>query len=100
SHELSSVGFWPGGAALASPAFYSYMAPEPIGFRDARVEPGAAHYHAGLGEFILLYDDVRKAPSPARALLEFCQSTFEAGATLGKWDRASLEREAALDRSA
>jgi hypothetical protein len=102
SHEVSSVGFWPGDANLRSAAFYSYMFPEPQGFRDAAVKPGSAHYDSQLGEFILLYDDMRKTSSPARALLDFCQSTYDAGATLGKWDRVSLEREteAALDKSA
>jgi hypothetical protein len=78
------------------------MAPEPLGFRDAAVKPGGAHYDAQMGEFILMYDDMRKATSPARTLLEFCQSTYEAGATLGKWDRVSLERqtEAVLEESA
>jgi hypothetical protein len=78
------------------------MFPEPQGFRDAAVKPGSAHYDSQLGEFILLYDDMRKTSSPARALLDFCQSTYDAGATLGKWDRVSLEREteAALDKSA
>jgi len=102
SHEVSSLGFWPGGPKVPGPAFYSYMAPEPLGFRDSAVKPGAAHYDAELGEFILMYGDMRKASSPAQVLLEFCQSTYEAGATLAKWDRSSLERrsEAVLDRTA
>jgi hypothetical protein len=93
SHEVSSVGFWPG-AGLGAPAFYSYAAPEPAGFSAARVRPGGAHYDAKLGEFILKYDDVRNAPSPSAALLEFCQSTYEAAASLGGWDRDRLERTA------
>jgi hypothetical protein len=92
SHEVSSVGFWPGGGSITGPAFYSYAAPQPAGFAESPVHPAAARYDAQLGEFILMYDDVRTAPSPAAALLEFCQSTYEAGATLGKWDRNALER--------
>jgi hypothetical protein len=92
SHEVSSVGFWPGGGAVKDAAFYSYAAPEPSGFRDARVRPDAAHYDAQLGEFVLMYDDVRRAESPRSALLEFCQSSYEAGAKLGNWDREKLER--------
>jgi hypothetical protein len=92
SHEVSSVGFWPG-AGISGPAFYSYAAPEPTGFREARVRPEAARYDAGLGEFILMYDDVRKVESPSAELLAFCQSTYDAAAELGKWDRHLLERE-------
>lgn len=91
SHEVSSVGFWPG-AGFSGPAFYSYMAPEPQGFRDAHVSPQAARYDTNLNEFILMYDDVRSAPSPRESLLAFCQSTYEAGANLARWDRESLER--------
>jgi hypothetical protein len=68
------------------------MAPEPEGFRAAPVRPDAAHYAPQLGEFLLMYEDVRKATSPSAALLEFCQSTYEAGAIAGKWDRGTLER--------
>jgi hypothetical protein len=92
SHEVSSVGFWPGGGAVKDAAFYSYMAPEPQGFKDAPVRPNAAHYEKQLGEFLLLYEEVRKAESPTSSLLEFCQSTYEAGASLGDWDREALER--------
>ena len=92
SHEVSSVGFWPGGGDVKDAAFYSYMAPEPQGFKEARVRPDAAHYDRQLGEFLLMYEDVRRAESPTASLLEFCQSTYEAGATLGNWDRDALER--------
>jgi hypothetical protein len=92
SHEVSSVGFWPGGGDVKNAAFYSYMAPEPQGFKDAPVRPNAAHYEKQLGEFLLLYEDVRKAESPTSSLLKFCQSTYEAGASLGDWDREALER--------
>ncbi len=92
SHEVSSVGFWPGGGSILGPAFYSYTAPEPQGFKDQRVRPDAAFYDRQIGEFILMYDDVRKAKSPTASLLDFCQSTYEAGATLGNWDRTALER--------
>jgi hypothetical protein len=92
SHEVSSVGFWPGGGSVQGAAFYSYAAPEPQGFKDKRVRPDNAFYDRPLGEFLLMYDDVRKAESPTAALLEFCQSTYEAAATLGNWDRGVLER--------
>jgi len=92
SHEVSSVGFWPGGGNVAGPAFYSYAAPEPKGFREAKVLPAAARYDSGLGEFLMMYDDVRAVAEPSEALLAFCQSTYEAGANAGGWDRSALER--------
>jgi uncharacterized protein DUF5996 len=92
SHEASSVGFWPGGGEIQGAAFYSYMAPEPQGFRESLVRPQKAFYHPQLNEFLLMYEDVRGAVSPSAALLEFCQSTYEAGARLANWDRESLER--------
>jgi len=92
SHEVSSVGFWPG-AGFKGPAFYSYMAPSPARIREARVSPPSARFDESLGEFIVMYDDIRVAASPTAALLAFCQSTYEAGATAMKWDRESLERD-------
>lgn len=91
SHEVSSVGFWPG-TGIEGPAFYSYMAPEPPSFRESHVRPDAARYHPQLNEFVLMYDDARRAPSPCAALLDFCQSTYEAGAQLAHWDRQALEK--------
>jgi Family of unknown function (DUF5996) len=92
SHEVSSVGFWPGGGDVKDAAFYSYMAPEPQAFKEAKVRPDGAFYQKQLGEFLLMYEDMRRADSPSAALLEFCQSTYEAGANLGQWDRRALER--------
>ncbi len=92
SHEASSVGFWPGSGSVTGPAFYSYAAPEPQGFREARVRPGAARYDAQVSEFILMYDDVRAAEAPSAALLDFCESTYEDAARLGNWERSALER--------
>jgi hypothetical protein len=92
SHEVISIGFWPGGAGgVDDAAFYVYAAPEPAGFKRAAVGPPAASYSETLSEYILMYDDVRRSPSPRAALLEFAQTTYEAGATLGGWDRRALE---------
>jgi len=93
SHEVSSVGFWPGGGGIPDAAFYSYAAPEPEGFRNAPVRPETARYDGQLNEFIVMYEDVRRSASAAAALLDFCQSTYEAGATLAKWDRDALEKQ-------
>ncbi len=94
SHEVSSVGFWPGSGAVANPAFYSYAVPAPQGFAGARVQPAAARFDTGLGEFLLMYDDVRLSSSPSAALLAFCRSTYQAAAELAHWDRNALERAA------
>ena len=91
SHEVSSVGFWPGGGAIDYPAFYAYAYPEPTGFRTAEVRPEAAFYSTDLGEFILPYDAVRTAAAPDATLLDFAQSTFDAAAGAGHWDRAALD---------
>jgi Family of unknown function (DUF5996) len=91
SHEVSSAGFWPGGAMGGAPMFYSYAYPPPEGFASAKVEPGAARWDATLGEFVLDYDDVRRARDPEATLLAFLASTYQAAAKLGNWDRAALE---------
>ncbi len=112
SHEVISHGFWPGNKDLEA-AFYSYTAPEPSGLAQARVRPAKAFYSKEMKEFLLLYDDVRQSGSdvqqsnvgtrqpesnvdqsttPEQTLMEFCQTTYEAGANLANWDRATLER--------
>ena len=94
SHEVSSVGFWTGSGETLDPAFYCYASPEPPGFRESSVQPPAAHYHRQMGEFILMYEDVRRSPSPGATLLDFCQTSYNAAADNGKWDRKALERAA------
>jgi hypothetical protein len=92
SHEVISAGWWPGSDAFPHPAFYAYAAPEPAGLKEAMIKPAAARYDTTLNEFIMLYDDVRTAPDPRAALLDFLQSTYDAAANLANWDRASLDR--------
>jgi hypothetical protein len=92
SHEVSSVGFWPGDGRMEQASFYSYAAPEPAGFRDSPVLPASAYYHPTLGGFYLHYDDLRTAADPEAMLLDFCRSTYDAAAEKGQWDRAALER--------
>jgi hypothetical protein len=91
SHEVSSAGFWPGGAGLDDAAFYSYAYPAPPGFRAAKVEPAGAYFDANLGEFILPYAALRAGRDPDGALLAFLTSTYEAAANAAGWDRAALE---------
>jgi len=88
SHEVISCGFWPGDRRFPHPAFYSYTKPAPAGLEKANVKPSAAYWDTQMGEFLLKYEDVHTD----QAILDFCQSTYEAGATLARWDRQSLER--------
>ena len=92
SHEVASHGFWPGSGAVQEAAFYAYAAPQPDGFAEAAVNPAAAYYSRDLSEFILPYEAVRTAPSPAADLKAFMQSTYDAAADLGRWPRQALER--------
>ncbi len=91
SHEVSSAGFWPGGAGIDYAAFYSYSYPTPPGFRESAVRPEGAFFSEALGQFLLPYDVVRTAPDPDATLLAFLQSTYEAAANSAGWDRAALE---------
>jgi len=90
SHEVSSAGFWPGNAAFPQAAFYSYAYPEPAGFRERSVTPGA-RFEPTLGEFILSYEAVRLAADPDALLLDFLSTTYAAAAEAGGWDRAALD---------
>jgi uncharacterized protein DUF5996 len=92
SHEVVSHGFWPGGGVVGDSAFYAYAAPEPAGFRTATIRPSAASYNFDLGEYLLPYEAIRTAPAPAAELTAFLSSTYDAAATLARWDRAELER--------
>ncbi|HEX4485204.1 MAG TPA: DUF5996 family protein [Terriglobales bacterium] len=92
SHEVISGGFWPGGGDVKGAAFYSYAAPAPEGYAKYKVSPAKAYFDTKLGEYLLSYDDLRRESSPSKALMEFLQTTYEAGAIPGKWDRQALER--------
>jgi hypothetical protein len=91
SHEVSSCGFWPGGGPVPEPVFYAYAYPEPEGFRHQSVRPGSAYYSSELREFILPYEAVRQTGNTDAMFLDFAQSTYEAAADLGGWDRHALE---------
>lgn len=96
SHEVYSCGFWPGSEAEPNAAFYSYIYPEPEGFKSSAIKPAAAYYHHTLREYILPYDDVRKADDPEQAIMDFLTSTYNAAADLAKWNRKNLERSVQL----
>jgi hypothetical protein len=91
SHEVESGGFWAGGATPAEPFFYSYIYPEPDGYRAAKVAHG--RFDETFAEFVLPYAEVRASTDPARMLSEFLDSAYEVAADLAHWDRAALERE-------
>jgi hypothetical protein len=96
SHEVSSCGFWPGapgppGSPSIEAFFYSYAYPEPPGYREYAVAPAEARFNANFGEFILPYEEMRRSADPDAALLKFLQSTYEAAANCGRWDRGALD---------
>jgi len=92
THECSSCGFWPGAGPIAEPAFYAYAYPEPAGYANHAVRPQGAYYQRDMQEFILPYEVVRKSSAPDELLLEFAQSTYDAAAERGQWDRAGFDR--------
>jgi hypothetical protein len=99
SHECISHGFWPGGSwfgkEIKDAIYYSYTVPEPTGLRDAAIRPAEARFDTEMAEFVMKYDVVRQSPQPRETLMEFMQSTYEAGANRAGWDRAALERSGA-----
>jgi len=92
SQEVISAGFWPGNGGFGEAAFYCYAAPAPKALDSAAIQPAKAAYNKDLGEFIYLYDDLLKEPSPDDSLLAFLQSSYDAAADLANWDRSGLER--------
>jgi hypothetical protein len=90
SHEVASGGFWGGGVTAAEPFFYSYVYPEPQGYREARVAHG--RFDETFGEFVLPYATVRASGDPGQMLREFLETAYEAGADLAGWERKELER--------
>ncbi len=93
SHEVTSVGFWPGNREAPEPIFYSYAYPTPDGFSSATVQPPAAQWLDDLGEFALTYAEVATADDPDATLLSFFETTHAAAADLAGWDRDRLECE-------
>jgi hypothetical protein len=95
SHACISAGWWPGalGSPIEEPVFYAYAYPEPVGCPTAVIQPAAGYYHDVMHEWILPYDAVRASTDPDAVVLDFFQSTYQAAATLGAWDRAALERD-------
>jgi hypothetical protein len=97
SHELIAAGFWLGSDELPQPEFYSYAMPPPAGLAEATIRPEPARWITARGEFVLPYEAVRTAADPPAALLAFLQSTYDAAADLGGWDRPLLEERPQCD---
>src|SRR5215218_3933408 len=71
-----AFGWWPGDARYPRAAFYAYARPAPEGFAEAALSPPAARWDAGLGEFLLDWDDARAMSDPHAAALEFARSAL------------------------
>ncbi len=92
SHEVSSAGFWPGGAGSRFSGLLFLRLSGAAGLRASRgSQPPAAYYDGGLGEYLLPYEAVQRAADPAAELMRFLQSTYRAAADLGRWDVQTLE---------
>ena len=99
SHECISAGFWPGNGGYGQAAFYAYAAPVPGGLSDS-VLSSKGGFSKELGEFLLNYDEVREAESPAQVVLDFLESTYSAAADAAGWDRAALDRGDGIGKAA
>ena len=97
SHELIAAGFWLGSEDSPEAEFYSYAMPPPAGLAEAPIRPESARWVDSRGEFILPYEAVRTAADPDAALLGFLQSTYDAAADRGGWDRTLLEERPQCD---
>ena len=97
SHELIAAGFWPGNEGAPQAEFYSYAMPAPAGLADTTIRPKSARWVAARGEFILPYDALRESDDPDADLLSFLETTYDAAADRGKWDRPLLEERPRCD---
>lgn len=91
SHEVFSVGFWPGGIAFPTPVFYAYSYPNLPQFKEEAVEPKEAFWSEDMGEFMLSYEEVQKSANPAETLMAFLNSTYAAATKAANWDRDLLD---------
>src|SRR3712207_4001786 len=83
-----AVGWWPGDQRYPRAAFYGYAHPAPSGYSAARLDPPEARWEPDLGEFVLDWDDVRGAPAPHRAALDFARSVVRSSCAACDWDPA------------
>lgn len=87
SHEVISFGFWAGDDVVREPAFYSYTYPLPAKIDQEKLEPTVAKWVESNGSPMayLSYEELRKEPDPKKALLDFLESAYQAGANLANW---------------
>jgi hypothetical protein len=82
------VGFSASNEKYLTPSFFAFTYPKPEGLENAVVKPAASKWVAAVSEFILDYDDLRKAKNPDEELLLFFESSYQTFAGLAKWDSA------------
>jgi Family of unknown function (DUF5996) len=87
SQEVA-IGWWPGDQRYERAAFYAYAHPAPEGFAHAQLRPDAARWVPEMGLYVLDWDDVRGAPDPHAAALEFARSAFQHACLVCEWDPA------------
>jgi hypothetical protein len=90
SHEVISFGFWAGDKNVREPAFYAYASPPPEGLMDEPLKPEGAFWNREAGMALLMYNRVREEKSPQRAVLDFLDSVYRAGAERAGWDTDAL----------
>ena len=83
-----AVGWWPGYSRYPRAAFYAYAHPAVDGFAGARLDPEPARWDATLGEYLLDWDDVVRAPDPFATALAFARSVVAHGCAVCQWDPA------------
>ena len=96
SHEVSSAGFWPGGASAppgVEPFSTATPIPNPPASAIRAMTSKARSSTPRSANMCCPMPQVRTAPDPEQALMAFLQSTYNRAADLAHWDRANLERE-------
>ena len=84
--EQIELGWWPGDQRHDGAAFFAFAHPAPEGFADARLDPEPARWDSDLGEFILDWNDIRKAPDPHALAVEFAHSAFQHACAVCAWE--------------
>ena len=82
-----AIGWWPGNHRYPHAAFYGYAHPAPAGYADARLEPPEARWEHALGEYLLDWEDVRRARDPYGTAVGFARSLVRHSCAACDWDR-------------
>jgi hypothetical protein len=86
--EQVEIGWWSGDPKHDQAAFFAFAYPAPDGFGGADLSPAAGHWDAQLGEYVLVWDDIRESPDPHAAAVEFARAAFRHACTACDWDPA------------